>query len=278
MSDPRDFWTEQGAPGPDSASVGDTTIRKGSRVRLRPKVGGDVFDLALADRLAVVEGIDEDADGKLHVSVTLDDDPGRDLGAARILGHRFFFGLDEVEPVEGEEDAVAVRARILVAGVGNIFLGDDGFGVEVARRLGTRALPEGVEVVDFGIRGMDLAYALQDEYDTVVFVDAAPRGEVPGTVSLIEPELDLDEVVLDTHGMDPLRVLGLARTLGRVPERVLVVACEPELVVDGEHDEDLVGELSAPVSAAVDQAVELVSSLVAELVTESETNRKVVPR
>jgi hydrogenase maturation protease len=278
MSGPVDFWDEQGTPGPDSAAVGGQTIRKGSRVRLRPNAGGDIFDLALADRLAVVEGIDEDAEGKLHVSVTLDDDPGRDLGTARILGHRFFFGLDEVEPVDGSAVEAPARARILVAGIGNIFLGDDGFGVEVARRLAEqRRLPDGVEVRDFGIRGMDLAYALQDDYDTVVFVDAAPRGERPGTVSLVEPELELDEVVMDTHGMDPLRVLALANALGRIPERVLVVACEPELVVDGEHDEDLVGELSAPVAAAVDRAVELVSSLVGELLA-SKSNRKAVPR
>jgi hydrogenase maturation protease len=276
MSRPGDFWDEQGTPGPDSATVDGQTIRKGSRVRLRPHAGGDIFDLALADRLAVVEGIDEDAEGKLHVSVSLDDDPGRDLGAARILGPRFFFALDEVEPVEGTSERLPGRPAILVAGIGNIFLGDDGFGVEVARRLGERTLPAGVEVRDFGIRGMDLAYALQDEYDAVVFVDAAPRGEKPGTVSLVEPDLELEEVVLDTHGMDPLRVLGLAKALGRVPDRVLVVACEPEVVVDGEHDEDLVGELSPPVAAAVDDAVELVSTLVGELLIESESNRKVV--
>jgi hydrogenase maturation protease len=278
MNGPVDFWDEQGTPGPDSATVDGRTIRKGSRVRLRPHAGGDIFDLALADRLAVVEGIDQDTEGKIHVSVTLDDDPGRDLGAARILGHRFFFGLDEVEPVDGSAETLPARARILVAGIGNIFLGDDGFGVEVAQRLGKRTLPAGVDVRDFGIRGMDLAYALQDEYDTVVFVDAAPRGELPGTVSLVEPELELEDVVLDTHGMDPLRVLALANALGRIPGRVLVVACEPELVLEGEHDEDLVGELSAPVRAAVGEAVELVASLVTELTTEVESKRKVVRR
>lgn len=257
-----DFWSEQATRGPDSATVGGTTIRRGSRVRLRPRAGGDVFDLALADRLAVVDSIEEDAEGATHVTVTLDDDPGRDLGRAGALGHRFFFALEEVEPVEGERETLPERARVLVAGIGNVFLADDGFGVEVARRLGLRELPDGVDVRDFGIRGMDLAYALQESYETVIFVDAAPRGEAPGTVSLVEPELDLDEVVLDTHGMDPLRVLALARAMGRVPERVLVVACEPAVVVDGEHDEDLVGELSPPVAAAVDEAVELVLSVV----------------
>jgi hydrogenase maturation protease len=265
-----DFWNEQSVPPPESAEIGGVTIARGSRVRLRPRAGGDVFDLALADKLAVVESIEQDADGVLHVTVTLDDDPGRDLGAERVLGHRFFFGLDEVEPVDGGARPVARRPRTLVAGVGNIFLGDDGFGSCVAQRLAERDLPGTVDVHDFGIRGMDLAYALQDGYDTVVFVDAARRGEVPGTVTLVEPELDLDEVALDTHGMDPVRVLALARAMGRIPERVLVVACEPAVIVDGEHDEDLVGELSPVVEAAVDDAVRLVTELV------DDSNRKAV--
>ena len=163
--------------------------------------------------------------------------------------------------------------RVVVAGVGNVFLGDDGFGVEVAQRLARRRLPPAVDVSDFGIRGMDLAYALQS-YEAVVFVDAAPRGEAPGTISVVEPELDLEEVAIDTHGMDPVRVLGLAHALGRVPPRVLVVACEPERVVDGQHDEDLVGELSAPVRAAVEAAVPVVESLVAELAAELQSTRK----
>src|SRR5205814_2896537 len=144
------------------------------------------------------------------------------------------------DPVDASEFPARTFPWLLVAGIGNIFLGDDGFGVATAARLAHRPLPDGVDVRDFGIRGMDLAYALQDPYEVVVFLDAAPRGERPGTVSLIEPELDLDEVVVDAHGMDPLRVLALAQALGRVPPRVLVVACEPETVVHGEHDEDLV--------------------------------------
>jgi hydrogenase maturation protease len=167
---------------------------------------------------------------------------------------------------------------VLVAGIGNVFLGDDGFGVEVARRLARRDLPPGVDVADFGIRGMDLAYALQADYDAVVFVDTAPRGEAPGTISVIEPELDEDEAVIDTHGMDPVRVLGLARALGRVPPRVLVVACEPERIVHGEHDEDLVGELSPTVQAAVDEAVPLVESVVGELAAELRSETKGVER
>jgi hydrogenase maturation protease len=155
--------------------------------------------------------------------------------------------------------------RILIAGVGNIFLGDDGFGVEVVRRLAGRELPEGVEVVDFGIRGMDLAYALQDDYEVVIFVDATPRGGEPGTVYLLEPEIEEDgEVSLDTHGMDPVKVIKLSRVLGAKPTRTLVVGCEPQVVVSGEDYDDMLMELSEPVRAAVEEAAKLVESLVEE--------------
>jgi hydrogenase maturation protease len=158
------------------------------------------------------------------------------------------------------------KERILVAGVGNVFLGDDGFGVEVVRRLAGRGLPEGVEVVDFGIRGLDLAYALQDDYDAVIFVDATPRGEKPGTVYLLEPEIEEDgEVALDTHGMDPVKVIKLSRALGARPTRTLVVGCEPQVVVSGEAYDDMLMELSEPVRTAVEEAVKLVESLVEEI-------------
>jgi hydrogenase maturation protease len=159
--------------------------------------------------------------------------------------------------------------RILVAGVGNVFLGDDGFGVEVVRRLAGRELPEGVEVVDFGIRGMDLIYALQDDYEVVIFVDAAPRGEEPGTVYLLEPEIEEDgEVVLDTHGMDPVKVIKFARTLGARPGRTLVVGCEPQVVISGDDYEEMKMELSEPVRAAVEEAAKLVESLVEQIYKE----------
>ena len=162
--------------------------------------------------------------------------------------------------------------RVLVAGVGNVFLGDDGFGVEVVRRLAGRELPEGVQVADFGIRGMDLAYALQDDYEAVIFVDAIPRGEEPGTVYLLEPEIEEDEeVVLDTHGMDPVKVIKLARALGSRPVRTLVVGCEPQVVLSGEDYEDMLMELSEPVGAAVEEAVKLVESLVEEIDKEVKT-------
>lgn len=157
--------------------------------------------------------------------------------------------------------------RILVAGIGNIFLGDDGFGVEVARQLAGRAFPEGVRVADFGIRGLDLAYALLDDYDAVIFVDTASRGGKPGTLYLIEPEMDqTGEVTLDAHGMDPVKVLALARALGARLARTFVVGCEPaRMLVAQDDEEEVLVELSEPVRAAVDEAVTMVESLVDEL-------------
>ncbi len=264
---PMDFWREMGAPGPDSVVVGGTELRRGSRVLLRPAPRGDVFDLALDGRVGVVEATEEDDTGEIHVVVTLEEDPGRELGEARFIAHRFFFRTDEVVPLDLPGFEPSVDRRVLVAGIGNIFLGDDAFGVEVVNRLAKHELPAGVDVVDFGIRGMDLAYALQEPYDAAVFVDAAPRGEAPGTLSVIEPELTKDEAVVETHAMDPVKVLALARELGRVPGRTLVLACEPANVVHGEPDEELTAELSEPVRAAVDKAVRLAESLVADLLS-----------
>lgn len=156
--------------------------------------------------------------------------------------------------------------RILVAGIGNVFLGDDGFGVEVVKRLAELELPDGVEVADFGIRGMDLIYALHDGYAVVIFVDATSRGEDPGTVYLLEPEIEDDgEVVLDTHGMDPVTVIKFARTLGPTPPRTLVVGCEPQAVISGDDYEEMLMELSEPVQAAVEEAAKLVESLVGQI-------------
>lgn len=161
-----------------------------------------------------------------------------------------------------------MTASILVAGIGNIFLGDDGFGVEVVRRMAARPASPDVRVVDFGIRGMDLVYALLGDYDVIIFVDAAPRGELPGTVSLIESQMSEErEVSLDTHGMDPVKVLNLARELGAKTRRIYVVACEPELVLNGQDNPDVLMELSEPVLAAVDEAVQMVDSLVSEITT-----------
>jgi hydrogenase maturation protease len=238
-------------------------LGKGSRVRLRPGPGADVLDLAMAGRIAVVEQILRDHDDRVHVAVRVEDDPGRDLGEARYPGHRFFFGLDEIEPVSGAD---ARPMRVLVAGIGNVFLGDDGFGVEVARRLQSRPRRPGVEVADFGIRGVDLAYALGD-YDAVILVDAAPRGGVPGSLYVIEPGPDPAATSMppDAHGMDPVKVLWLARQLGGRQPRTLIVGCEPALVPAAPAGEEVVATLSPVVEQAVAEAVTVVESLVAEL-------------
>ena len=157
--------------------------------------------------------------------------------------------------------------RILVAGIGNIFHGDDAFGSEVARELSRRSepLPEGVNVVDFGIRSYDLAYALMDGYDATILVDATPRGEPPGTVSLIEPDLSqLDNLdaaeEIDAHSMNPVRVLQLVRSLGGKPGRGLyLVGCEPAVL-----EADALG-LSDAVQAAIPQAVAMIAALVDDL-------------
>jgi hydrogenase maturation protease len=153
--------------------------------------------------------------------------------------------------------------RILVAGVGNIFLGDDGFGVEVARRLADEKFPDGVDVADFGIRGVHLAYQLLEGYDTLILVDAAHRGETPGTVFVLEPDFTSEETiertedgfVLDTHDMDPELVLAMLKDLGGKVDRVLIVGCEPADVSEG------IG-LSEAVKRAVDDGVSVVRDLV----------------
>ena len=165
------------------------------------------------------------------------------------------------------------RPRILVAGIGNIFLGDDAFGVEVAQRLTERILPEGVRVIDFGIRGFDLTYALLDGYEAAILVDATQRGGPPGTLYVIEPTLDekdvvdSNEVMIEPHGMDPMKVLRLVKALGGRVQRLLVVGCEPATLGS---EEDMEMGMSEPVQAAVGEAVLLVESL-CERILESET-------
>src|SRR5579862_195049 len=145
--------------------------------------------------------------------------------------------------------------RILIAGIGNLFLGDDGFGVETARRLAARPQPEGVRIEDFGIRGLDLVYALMEPFDAVIFVDTVSRREKPGTLYLIEADADENAtVLLDAHGMDPVKVLALARSVGAPTSRTFVVGCEPGFMPPPGSDE-VVMELTTPVHAAVDEAV-----------------------
>ena len=165
---------------------------------------------------------------------------------------------------------------ILVAGIGNIFLQDDGFGVEVAKRLADSELPEGVKVTDFGIRGVHLAYEMLDGgYDTTILIDATPRGEAPGTVYLIEPDLDnidaQQSASMDAHSMDPQVVFATLKSLGGSPRRVLIVGCEPLVIDDG------IG-LSEPVGRAVEEAVRLVHSVVDDLAAERMSQEVVAKR
>jgi hydrogenase maturation protease len=150
---------------------------------------------------------------------------------------------------------------ILVAGIGNVLLGDDGFGVEVARRLAARQ-PAGAKVVDFGIRGLDLAYALLEPYDAAILVDAAPRGREPGTLYVLEPA-QATASGMQMHGVDPVQVLASAKAMGARLGKVRVVGCEPRSIAGS--DDELSMELSPEVARAVDPAVELVESLIAEL-------------
>ena len=247
--------------------IGGVQVQCGDRVRLNPKAGGDIFDLALKGKIAAVESIQQDYEGNAHVCVVLDDDPGRDIGLMRQPGHRFFFAPAEIEPL-GKEEQVPARQtkKILIAGIGNIFLGDDGFGVEVAARLAHRTFPEGVRVADFGIRGFDLAYALMEGYETTILVDACPGEGQPGTLFVIEPDAEdsnvaTQPVFADPHSMNPVSVLRMARSMGGELKRILVVGCVPATLGP---EEGQMG-LSEPVTAAVDEAAKLVDSLVTRI-------------
>ena len=158
---------------------------------------------------------------------------------------------------------------VLIAGIGNIFLGDDGFGCEVVRRLRGRAWPDNVKVVDFGIRGFDLTYALLDGHDVTILIDATPRGNEPGTLYTIEPALEEIEnieagAMIDAHSMDPMKVLSMVKSMGGTFKKILLVGCEPATFGP---EEGQMG-LSEAVAAAVPQAVAIVESLVAKVLSE----------
>ena len=161
--------------------------------------------------------------------------------------------------------------RILVAGIGNILLGDDAFGVETVRSLMREPLPHQVNVVDFGIRGYDLAHALADDANkSVILVDAAPRGEAPGTVYHIEPDvsgLSRTSTAIKGHTLNPVTVMLMARSLNEEairPGRVHLVGCEPAVL----EPEDGSMELSPSVSAAVPDAVLMIRHLIEQLLSE----------
>jgi hydrogenase maturation protease len=243
-------------------------VKTGSYVRLRPRAGGDIMDIALAGQIAIIEAIEQDYEGKHHVCVVLENDPGKDMGMLRQPGHRFFFEAHEVEPLMSHEiptGPALQKPKILVAGIGNIFLGDDAFGVEVVRRLANRNLPDTVRVADFGIRGFDLAYALQDGYENTILVDACPHGGPAGTLYVIEPDLKAvvgeESQQVEAHAMTPDSVLRMARAMNIEVKNLLLVGCEPE-TLGGEEGQ--MG-LSSTVEASVDEAVKLVESLIKEI-------------
>lgn len=166
---------------------------------------------------------------------------------------------------------VGEAPRILIAGIGNIFLGDDGFGVAVVEQLARFALPQGAVLMDAGIRSLDLTYALLGDYDAAILIDATQRGYAPGSICVLDPEAEDqpatdDETnpagLLDAHAMDPLKVLAFVRNQGARLRALRVVGCEPLTI--GTNEEPALG-LSAPVRAAVDEAAQQVYALVAEL-------------
>jgi hydrogenase maturation protease len=259
----------------DHVVVSGVEIKTGDRVRLSPRKGGDIMDIALQGQVATIESIEEDYEGKAHVCVVLDDDPGRDMGMLRQPGHRFFFDATEVEPLPAHEQRhveAVQKPRILVAGIGNIFLGDDGFGVEVAQQLINAEFPASVRVVDFGLRGFDLVYALQDDYEATILIDAFPHGQPPGTVYVVEPDLSNrpDEAgegtFIQPHAMNPMNVLRMAAAMHGPLKRVLLVGCEPATFGD---EEGKLG-LSEPVAAGVQEAVIAVKNLVDKILGEEQ--------
>jgi len=157
------------------------------------------------------------------------------------------------------------KPRILIAGIGNIFLGDDAFGSEVARLLNQRRWPEDVRVEDFGIRGFDLAFALLDAPELTILIDATPRGGTPGTLYKIEPdiasldELDRDGMTIETHGMNPMKVLAMVKSMGGQFRKIVFIGCEPAPLTaeDGQMG------LSPQVQAAVEEATIMVEGLLA---------------
>jgi hydrogenase maturation protease len=157
------------------------------------------------------------------------------------------------------------KKRVMIAGIGNMFMKDDGFGCAVIKRMGSKKFPEGVEVKDFGTSGLKLAYDLMKGYDGLIFLDASARGGQPGALYRIEPNendfsANLEEGgPIDPHGADPVTVLRFVKSIGSWPGKVIIVACEPESVEDFE-----IG-LSAAVNSAIDQAVEMVEEIINEI-------------
>lgn len=157
-----------------------------------------------------------------------------------------------------------MRARVLIASSGNVFLGDDGFGPRVVQKLGAEPLPEGVTSIDFGVRGMQLLYELANGWDAAILVDTVARGGAPGTLYVLEPG-DFPATTLDAHDMHPARAFALLEAVGKPPKTLRVVGCEPEHV----PTDELMFGLSDPVENAIADAVDLVRTLATELSQEA---------
>jgi len=246
--DPNPEWSD---PGPGEVLVGGTVVARGTKVELRPRRRADAHDLFLAGRTATVAEVVYDVDGDVHIAVTIDDDPGAELWEWQ--RRYLYFAPDEVEPV-GERvaataastEVLAPATRVLVAGVGNIFRSDDGFGSAVISELLQQQAPDGARIVDYGIGGVHLAFDLADGVETLILVDTVPdAGGGPGSVAVIEVEPgSFGRDGFDAHDLDPGAMF---RSLGSITDRLprtLVVGCQPATLDDG------IG-LSEPVAAAV---------------------------
>jgi hydrogenase maturation protease len=161
------------------------------------------------------------------------------------------------------------KKRVIIAGVGNMFLKDDGFGVEVIKRMTEKKFPEGVEIKDFGTGGLKLAYDLMKGYDGLILLDASQRGEKPGTLYVIEPDekefqssLEQGDLI-DPHGGDPVTVLRFVKAFGSWPAKVMIVSCEPSST-----EEFQIG-LSEEVNASVDKAIEFVNEIINEIYSDT---------
>ncbi|MBV8489646.1 MAG: hydrogenase maturation protease [Candidatus Eremiobacteraeota bacterium] len=238
------------------------TIERGDRVVIRKSRESGVLVTALDGRKAVVEGMEVDDLGRSLVAVVLDDDPAHQRGE-RHLAHRFLLSPEDVERVVARS-----RPRILVGGIGNVYAGDDGFGVAVVRSLAARRLPASVHLVEFGVRGMDLVYALGDGYGAAILVDTASLHCKPGTVDILDAlEGSYEPPPVQGHGLYPTHAIALARSLGPTPPIVLLVACQPDLQnvpPDGEANTSLSAAVARSVKSAANAVLACIEGLLSD--------------
>lgn len=250
--EPLDPWGQLARAAPGYVTIGGAKVAAGSRVRLWPAAGGDLLDIELAGRTAVVEGVDQDLDDTCYLAVILDEDPGRDLGHYRQPGHRFFFRAEEVEPLPGN-DPQAEEAQVLVAGVGDEFKGDSGFGLEVVRRLAAGPRPPGITATEFGIRIRDLGRSIEQGWDAVIVVAALAGGGQPGELSIAELGGDIRTVEVAGVG-----AVDLPAGPGGPRSGTWLVGCQPKAGSGA--------GLSEPVTRSVDRAAAEIGRLASQAV------------